>query len=280
MAVQLAQAYNVPIISADSRQFYQELNIGVARPSEQELAAAKHYFIADRSVSKPLNAGSYELEAIPLIEKLFETYDKLIVVGGSGLYLQAITEGFDDLPASTDEVKARVQAELDEKGVQGLIQTLEKLDPEYLAKADLNNHRRLSRALEVCYTSGKPFSSLWGLKKASRNFASQFCVVNPPREVLYNRINARVDIMLEQGLIKEVEGLGDYRTLQALQTVGYREVFAYLDGECSFELMADKIKQNTRNFAKRQVTWFRAVENAIWVGPDDVDVLLNKLNND
>lgn len=274
-AIRLAQHYGTVIVSADSRQFYREMSIGTAKPDVEELAAAKHYFIDSHSITENFTAGDYEKEALALLDELFKQHDKVILVGGSGLFIRAVCEGFDELPDADPVIRERLNQELTEKGIYFLQEKLKNADPEYYQQVDLNNPQRIIRALQVSESTGKPFSSF---RKASINKRPfnivKFCI-NLPREVLYDRINRRVDAMVKQGLVEEVRSLLPYRHMNALNTVGYSELFDYFDGKTDLDTAINLIKQNTRNFAKRQLTWFRKDKQMHWVAPDNLNEITN-----
>lgn len=271
-AIGLAQHFGTVVVSADSRQFFREMSIGTAKPSAEELAAAKHYFIDSHSITESFSVGDYEKQALALLDELFKTHDTVILAGGSGLYIKAVCEGFDDLPTAPPQIREGLNNELNEHGIQHLQEKLKTADPDYYHKVDLNNPQRLIRALEVFETTGKPFSSYRVAAVNKRAFKSIKLVLNMPRETLYDRINRRVDMMVQQGLIDEARALLPYRHLNALNTVGYSELFDYFDGKTDLETAIALIKQNTRRFAKRQLTWFKRDEDAVWIhaGGDDV----------
>lgn len=273
IAIKLAQQLKTEIISADSRQFYREMIIGTAKPTDEELAAAKHHFINSHSVTESFNVGDFEKQSLQLLDELFKTHDKVIMAGGSGLFIQAVTKGFDDLPVANTAIREKLKLELAEKGIQFLQDQLKNTDPDYYNQVDLNNPQRLIRALEVFETTGKPFSSY---RKAVTNKRSFDCIkigLDLPREVLYQRINQRVDDMIAQGLVEEVRSLLPYRHLNALNTVGYSELFGYFDGKNDLNTAIELVKQNTRRFAKRQLTWFRKDKEIKWLMADDVELI-------
>jgi len=267
-AIKLARQLNTEIISADSRQFYREMSIGTAKPDAGELAQAKHHFIGSHSITDAFTVGDFEKEALRLLDELFEMHDQVIMVGGSGLFIQATTQGFDDLPTADSEIRDKLNRELAEKGIPDLQEKLKDVDPVYYGQVDLNNPQRLVRALEVYEATGRPFSSYRKAALNIRPFESIKIVLNLPREQLYERINRRVDLMVEQGLIEEVRSLIPYRHMNALKTVGYSELFDYFDGTTDLETAIDLIKQNTRRFAKRQLTWFRKDKDMKWMEAD------------
>lgn len=273
LAINLAQYYQTEIISADSRQFYREMEIGTAKPSPDELNVAKHHFINSHSISEIFNVGDYEREAIELIALLFKDHDILILVGGSGLYINAIVNGFDNIPSSSTMVRDKYNRLLIQEGISVLQDKLKNIDPEFYNEVDLNNPQRLIRALEVFETSGKPFSEYRTKVKKERNFNIIKIGLSSDRQKLYENINHRVDMMINFGLINEVEGLRSFRHLNPLNTVGYSELFEYFDGIYTIEEAIGKIKQNTRRFAKRQLTWFNKYEDIKWFQPDNPGII-------
>ena len=271
LAVKLAQHYNAPVISTDSRQVFRNMAIGTAQPTAEELAAAKHYFIADREVEDDFNCGKYEVEALALLERLFAENRYVVAVGGSGLYIQALCEGMDSLPEADDALRAELKARLASEGLEVLADELRRLDPKYAEEVDIQNPARVMRALEVCITTGHPYSEQRVGKVAERPFNIVKVGTDMSRDVLYERINRRVDMMVEQGLVAEAMAMYPKRHLNALQTVGYRELFEHFDGNCSLEEAIELIKRNSRRYAKRQLTWFRRDESTGWYSPDDIE---------
>ncbi len=264
-AIKLAQEYNTEIISTDSRQFYRELQIGTAAPTEEELNAAPHHFIGNLSIHNYYNVSIYEKEAIKKIEELFKTHDTVIAVGGSGLYIDALCYGIDNLPDAEPKLRQEIKDKFAKYGIEYLQDEVRRLDPDYFAKADIYNHKRLQRALEVCIQTGKTYSSQRTEKKIKRNFKIEKIVMNMPREILYDRINKRVDIMVKDGLIEEVKGLIPNKNLNALNTVGYKELFQYFDNKISLEQAITDIKTHSRRYAKRQLTWFKRYDDFTWI---------------
>ncbi|GLB49729.1 tRNA (adenosine(37)-N6)-dimethylallyltransferase MiaA [Neptunitalea lumnitzerae] len=260
LGIKLANHYHTDILSADSRQFFREMEIGTAVPSKDELAAAKHHFIQHISIQEPYSVGDFERDAIANLNELFTTKDVVIVVGGSGLYVDAVTKGLDYFP----DVDPAIRATLNTKNIEELQQKLLALDPEYYEKVDIANPHRLIRALEICIGTGKPYSSFLNKGKEKRNFEVIYVGLEAERSIIYNRINQRVDIMLENGLLDEVKRLAPYKHLNALQTVGYREFYEYLNGTYDLPTAIEEVKKNTRRFAKRQLTWFRKNEAILW----------------
>ena len=259
-AIKLAQELRTEIVSCDSRQFYHELNIGVARPSLDELAAATHHFIACRSVTKPYNVFDYEHDALNLLDQLFKKYDTVIAVGGSGLYVDALCNGINIMPDPAPGLRERLSDRIANGELDELLADLQRLDPNYYAVVDRRNPIRIQRALEVTITSGRPYSELIGKPLPERPFEIEKRVMRCERDVLRERIYTRVDKMMEQGLLDEVESLKEYRHLNTLNTVGYKELFAYLDGKCDLEQAITNIKNHTWQYAKKQMTWFNRVE--------------------
>jgi tRNA dimethylallyltransferase len=274
LSVALAKHYHCPVLSADSRQFFKEMTIGTAKPTEEEMQGVKHYFIDSHSITEEYNVGKFETEALALLEQLFQKHDKIILTGGSGLYIDAICKGFDELPEADAEIREQISTLYKNEGLPGLQNLLQKLDPDYYSSVDLQNPQRISRALEVCLAAGAPYSTLRKGKSNARNFKTIKIGLNTDREILYNRINARVDIMMEQGLLKEAENLLPYRHLNALQTVGYKELFDFFDKKTDLKTAVELIKQNTRRFAKRQLTWFRRDAEMKWFAPEQGNAII------
>lgn len=270
LSIALAKHFNCDIISCDSRQFYKEMKIGTAVPNADELAAANHHFIQNKSIFETYSVGDFEKEAIAKLDELFLQNNIQIMVGGSGLYVDAVLKGFDDFPDIDNEVRTKLNADFDQFGIDYLQQKLKELDFDYYQKLTtenpqtLQNPQRLKRFVEVCLGTGKPYSSFIGNSKSQRNFTPIIIGLEAERENMYNRINQRVDIMMNEGLLKEAEMLYPNKDLNALQTVGYRELFDFFDGKTSLEFAVEQIKMNTRRFAKRQLTWFKRTENTTW----------------
>lgn len=276
-AIRLAQYLNTEIISVDSRQFFKEMNIGTARPSAEELALVKHHFIGNLSIHKNYNVSDFEQDALALLEQLFKTKDSVVVVGGSGLYLDALAYGIDDLPDASEKVRKELQVLYEEKGILALQEQLQALDPVFYEQVDEQNPKRLLRALEVCLSTGKPYSELRKGQKKARDFEIKWIGLEQEREVLNARINMRVDMMLEAGLLEEVKALYPFKALNALNTVGYKEFFAWMDGEESFDWALAKVKTNSRRYAKRQMTWFRKNADIHWFNVNDIPELSSLL---
>ncbi len=274
LAVQLAEELGCEVISCDSRQFYKEMKIGTAFPKEDELNGIRHHFLGHKSIHELYAAGEFEQDAIAKVTELHNGNDHVIMVGGSGLYAKSVLEGIDDIPRDL-KVRDKWNKIYAEEGIGPLLKQLEKWDKDHFEKIDQHNHQRVIRALEVIEVTGLPYSQQRKGKKAKRNFEMVNFVLDWPREELYDRINRRVDIMMEEGLLKEAEELYPLRHLNALQTVGYKELFSYFDEDLSLEEAVQKIKQNTRNYAKRQLTWFRREENMNWVKmPEDASSMI------
>tara|TARA_R100001369_G_scaffold90286_1_gene129063 strand:+ start:302 stop:1213 length:912 start_codon:yes stop_codon:yes gene_type:complete len=265
LAIAIAKHYNTEIISADSRQFYKEMSIGTAVPSTEELTSVPHHFIQHKSIFEEYTVGDFEREAIEKLAILFEDNDIVVMVGGSGLYVDAIKDGLDNFPPIDPEIRETLNQTLKTEGILSLQERLKILDMDYYRQVDLNNPHRLIRALEVCIGSGLPYTSFLKQKKSERNFNTITIAINAEREIIYDRINQRVDIMMEQGLLEEALSLKEQQSLNALQTVGYRELFNYFKGEFDLDTAIAEIKKNTRRFAKRQLTWLRKKEDIIWV---------------
>jgi len=270
LSIALAQHFGCDIISCDSRQFFKEMKIGTAVPNEEELASAPHHFIQNKSIFESYSVGDFEQEALAKLDELFPKNNIQIMVGGSGLYVDAVLRGFDDFPDIDDSVRTEINAKYDDLGIEFLQEQLQNLDSEYYQKLQtenpqtLQNPQRMKRFVEVCIGSGKPYSSFIGKRKNVRNFTPIIIGLEADRDIMYDRINQRVDIMLNEGLLEEAKSLYPNKHLNALQTVGYRELFDYFDGKTTLNLAIEQIKMNTRRFAKRQITWFKRTENVSW----------------
>lgn len=274
LAIEIAKQFSTEIISADSRQFFKEMEIGTAKPSAEELAAAPHHFINSHSVNTLFSTGDFEIQALKLMDELFKKHDLLVMVGGSGLYIDAVCKGLDDLPATDINIREQLNEQLATEGIEAIKDQLSRDDPEYYAKVDQSNPQRMIRGLEFFLSTGMKLSSFLTNSKKTRPFNIIKIGLNTDRAILYNRINLRVDLMMDAGLLDEVKALKDYRSYNALNTVGYSELFAYLDGEIDLEQAVDKIKQNTRRFAKRQLTWFRRDDHTTWFEPNRTDEVI------
>jgi tRNA dimethylallyltransferase len=264
LSIKLANHFNSDIISCDSRQFYKEMTIGTAVPETEELQAANHHFIQNRSIFDDYNVGSFERDALKKLDKLFEENPTQIMVGGSGLYVDAVLKGLDYFPEVDPKIRVKLTKELEEKGIEPLQEKLKELDIETYNTIAIDNPHRIMRALEICIGSNTPYSTFKNKPKAPRNFNSIKIGLNADREIIYNRINKRVDIMIANGLLKEAKELYPNKKLNALQTVGYRELFSFFDGDFTMDFAISEIKKNTRRFAKRQGTWFRKDQDTLW----------------
>jgi tRNA dimethylallyltransferase len=278
LSIEVARMLGTSVISCDSRQIYRELSIGVASPSPEQLAAVKHYFIATRSVDEHYSAGQYELDALPIIESEIAANGCAVMVGGSMLYIDAVCRGIDDIPTIDEELRRSVRRIYDEQGIEEVRRRLRLLDPQHYAEVDLRNVKRMLHALEVCYQTGQPFSKLrtGGVKR--RSFEIVKIGLDCPREVLYDNIGRRVLKMIQQGLEREVRSVSDKRHLNALNTVGYKEMFAYLDGEYDLDRAIELIQRNTRHYAKKQLSWFKRYGDVQWFSPYDRQRILDMLS--
>ena len=274
LAVEIAKHFGAPIISTDSRQMYRGMAIGTAQPRKEELTAVKHYFIADREPEDDFNCGRYEVEALALLDRLFAENKYVVAVGGSGLYIQALCSGMDSLPEADEELRNTLKTRLENEGLESLFAELQRLDPTYAEIVDRCNPARVMRALEVCISSGRPYSEQRSGTVVERPFNIIKIATDMPRDILYDRINRRVDMMVEEGLLAEAESMYPKRHLNALQTVGYREVFDYFDGKCSLEEAIELVKRNSRRYAKRQMTWFRRDSEFRWFAPSDLSEII------
>ena len=264
-SIDLALDCHSPVISCDSRQLFREMRIGTARPSDEQLARVKHYFIASHSITETYTAGRYEVEALALLEELFKTHDTLVMTGGSGLYIDALCNGLDDFPDADPALRASLTERLEKEGLASLRHELRRLDPDTAARIDPANRQRIIRALEVCIATGRPYSEFRSGRRKERPFTIRKIGLTRPREDLYARIDARVDVMMEQGLEEEALRLLPYRNLSALNTVGYREMFRYFDGEYPLEEAVRLIKRNTRHYAKKQLTYWARDPEIDWL---------------
>ncbi len=277
LSIDLAQHFAAPIISTDSRQFYRGLPIGTAQPTAEELAAAEHHLIACRQINDEFNCGAYEKQALECLEELFTKRDIVIAVGGSGLYIKALCEGLDQLPEVSDELRTELRERLSTDGMEPLLNELQSLDPIFYEQVDRQNPSRILRALEISKASGVPYSSLRSGAKQPRDFEIIKVGIDMPRDELYERINRRVDAMISQGLEAEARAVYPHRALNALQTVGYRELFDYFDGQITREEAIELIKRNSRRYAKRQMTWFRRDQQITWFPSPNADAVINHL---
>ena len=269
-SIKLAKVLGTVIISADSRQFYKEMSIGTAAPTPEELLQVKHYFIHNISIEDKYDVADYEREVLTLLDELFKTHDQVVLTGGSGLFIDAVCNGIDEMPDVQPEIRNKVEKLLQEGGINALSKEVQRLDPEYFAIVDQQNPRRLQRALEICYQTGKTFTSFRQGNTAKRNFDIVKYALLWDRQALIERIDKRVDMMMEQGLLEEAKALYPMRELNALNTVGYKELFAYFDGHCTLAEAVEQIKIHTRQYAKRQMTWLRRDAGYQWITPEEM----------
>ena len=279
LSIRLAEHFAAPILSTDSRQFYRGLAIGTAQPTTEELSRAEHHFIADREITDEVNCGRYEVMALERLETLFQQHDTIIAVGGSGLYVRALCEGMDDLPEADEALRETLTRRLKTEGLAVLCEELARLDPAYHAEVDRSNPARVMRALEVCLQTGVPYSTLRTGTRHKRPFQIIKIGIDLPREVLYGRIDRRVELMIEEGLEQEARKVYPHRALNALQTVGYKELFTYFDGDCTREEAIALIQRNSRRYAKRQLTWFRRDEEVVWFSPDEDEKMIRHIES-
>ena len=273
LTIELARHYHTPVINADSRQIYRELRIGTAAPSEEQLQQAKHYFVGNKSIHDYYNASMYEQDVLQVLKG--EPSDTNILSGGSMMYIDAVCNGIDDIPTVREDIREEMKRRYEEEGLEALCEDLRRLDPEHYAIVDRQNYRRVIHALEICYQTGRTYTSFRTQSKKERPFRIVKIGLNRDRDELYNRINARVDAMMEQGLLHEAESLYDQRQLNALNTVGYKEMFDYIDGRWSLDEAVERMKGNTRRYARKQLTWFKRDEEVRWFHPDQIDEILN-----
>jgi tRNA dimethylallyltransferase len=278
-AIEIAKKFAAEVISADSRQFYKELKIGVASPSEDELTMVKHHFVGHLSISDYYNVSRFEQDVLSFLEKYFKKNQFAVMVGGSGLYIDAVCKGIDELPDADDQIRENLKTTYNEQGLDPLKEQLKELDPEYYKIVDLNNPNRILRALEVCIQTGKPYSSLRLHHPKPRDFNIIKVGLDRPREELFQIIENRVDRMIESGLVEEVEGLLEFKYLNALNTVGYKEIFSFFDETWTLEKAIEKIKTNTRRYSKRQLTWFKKDEEIEWFHPDETGKMIEYIQN-
>lgn len=283
LAIDLAKHFSTEIVSCDSRQFFKEMIIGTASPSAEELSEATHHFIGNLSVEEYYSIGQYEEDALKKLNELFEKYDTVILVGGSMMYEKAVIEGLNDLPEANEENQNKLQGILDNDGIEKLQEMLKELDPDYFSVVDFHNHRRLLRAIDVIWQTDKKYSELIAISQDSRDFKTIRIGIEAPREELYDRINRRVDIMMEKGLLDEAKGLEKFKHLTALNTVGYSELFKYFDEEWDLEFAVSEIKKNSRRYAKRQLTWYRKADDIHYLqlgySQEDFDGLIEYINS-
>lgn len=279
VGIRLAQHFQTAVLSADSRQFYREMTIGTAKPSDQELAMVPHYFINSHQITDDYSAGDFERDALSLLAELFLHQDVVVLVGGSGLFVRALCYGLDDLPKPLPGVRDRLNDLYNQRGLEHLQALLKQADPIYFDEMDNQNPQRVMRALEVYESTGMPFSHFRRGRAVERPFNVLTLGLDTDRDVLYQRINSRVDAMVAAGLLKEVESLLPYRHKPPLLTVGYAELFDYLDGKCTLVQAVERIKQNTRRYAKRQLTWFRKDKTTVWFAPEDIGEMITYVSS-
>ena len=280
LSIKLANHFKAEIISADSRQFFKEMSIGTAAPTLSELSAARHHFIHHKSVKEDYNVGEFERDAIEKLNHLFAENDVVIMVGGSGLYVDAVVNGLDDFPTIDPNIRESLNLQIETKGLEHLQNQLKELDPISFQNITIDNPHRVIRALEISIGTGKPYSSFLNQNKSNRNFNTISIGLDADRQTIYNRINLRVDKMVKEGLLEEVKALLPLRHLNALNTVGYKELFHYLNGECTLEFAVSEIKKNSRRFAKRQLTWFRKNKNILWFDfESDIKNIIKAIEN-
>ncbi|MFY0631651.1 MAG: tRNA (adenosine(37)-N6)-dimethylallyltransferase MiaA [Flavobacteriaceae bacterium] len=279
LSILLAKHFNTEILSCDSRQFYKEMTIGTAVPNLEELNAVPHHFIQNRSIFEDYNVGAFERDALSTLETLFQKHDVVIMVGGSGLYVDAVLKGLDEFPKVDPGIRKELTLRIEKEGLAPLQEQLKMLDIETYNNIAIDNPQRLTRALEICIGTGLTYASFKNKPKKERPFSSIKVGLNADREIIYNRINQRVDLMMHEGLEAEAKKLYEHRNLNSLQTVGYRELFSYFDGDFTKEFAVSEIKKNTRRFAKRQLTWFRKDAEIIWFDfQTDIQTIINILH--
>ncbi len=279
VAIEVASHFNTEIISADSRQYYKEIPIGTASPDAKELAQVKHHFVGQLSIFDDYNVSRFEKEVLALLQQKFQHNPVMVMAGGSGMYIDAVCNGIDDLPDPDEQIRSALNQTLSEKGIEALQQQLKILDPPYFHEVDLQNPKRLMRAIEVCLQTGKRYSDLRKNKRAHRDFNILKIGLTLPREVLYNRVNQRTDAMMANGWLEEARTVYPYKHLNSLNTVGYKELFNYISGEWSLETAIEKIKTNTRRYAKRQLTWFKRDADIEWFQPDNIQRIIQYIEN-
>jgi len=271
ISLSLAEHFGCPIVSSDSRQFYKELQIGTAAPTADQLKRVKHYFIGTHSIHDEYNAGQYESDVITLLDELFKQHNVVMLVGGSMMYIDAVCNGMDDIPNVDAETRAFWMKQLDELGLEFIQNELKRLDPIHYEQVDLQNSKRILHALEICSMTGEPYSSFRTGQRKERNFNILKIGLNRPRPELYDRINLRVDEMLEEGLLKEAEEFYPFRHMNTLNTVGYKEIYEYMNGNWTLDFAINMIKQDSRRYAKRQLTWFNRDKEILWFHPDELE---------
>jgi tRNA dimethylallyltransferase len=279
LSIKLAQHFKTEILSADSRQFYKEMSIGTAAPTADELNAVKHHFIHHKSIQENYNVGSFEKDALKTLNNLFKSHNIVVMVGGSGLYLDAITKGLDDFPEVESTIRKQLNDDLKIKGISYLQEKLKSLDQKSYNTIAIDNPHRVIRALEICIGIDKPYSSFINKPKVKRPFKNVSIGLTAERDIIYNRINQRVDMMIQDGLLEEAKDLYQFKSLNALNTVGYKELFHFFDGSWTLDFAISEIKKNTRRFAKRQLTWFRKDQNVLWFNYESsLEEIISEIN--
>lgn len=279
LTIEIAKHYGIPIINADSRQIYQELKIGTASPTAEQMQQVKHYFVGTKSITDYYNASMYEQEVVQLLEKLFVDSPVQLLSGGSMMYIDAVCNGIDDIPTVRDDIRNEMKRRYQEEGLDALCEDLRRLDPEHYEVVDRQNHRRVIHALEICYQTGKTYTSFRTQKRKERPFQIVKIGLTRDRQELYDRINQRVDTMMSEGLLDEVRSVAAYRSTNALNTVGYKELFDYIDGRWPLEEAVERIKGNTRRYARKQLTWYKRDEQVTWFHPDQQDKILKFISH-
>ena len=279
VCLQVARQFDIPIINADSRQLFRELKIGTAAPTEEQMAQVKHYFVGSLSIGDYYSASMYEQNVLQLLDTVFQDSDYALLSGGSMMYIDAVCNGIDDIPTVDDKTRDTLKRRLEEEGLEPLVEELHRLDPEHWAIVDRQNPRRVAHALEICLMTGKTYTSFRKAEKKERPFQIIKIGLNRDREELYHRINVRVDQMMAQGLLNEVRAMSEYRNVNALNTVGYKELFNYLDGLWTLDEAVERIKGNTRRYARKQLTWFKRDLQMRWFHPDDIQNMLTYISS-
>ena len=280
VSLDIAKHFGIPVINADSRQIFKELKIGTARPTEEEMQEVKHYFVGTLGIEDYYSASLYEQQVLELLEKEFQSHEYALLSGGSMMYIDAVCDGIDDIPTIDDNTRALMKQRLKDEGLEALVEELKRLDPEYYEIVDRQNPRRVVHALEICVMTGQTYTSFRKRSKKERPFRIIKIGLDRPREELYNRINASVDQMMSDGLLDEVKALYPKKDMNALNTVGYKELFDYLDGRWSLEEAVERIKGNTRRYARKQLTWYKKDEQIRWFHPDDKQAIINYISKD
>ncbi len=278
VAVRLAQALSCPVLNCDSRQIYRGMDIGTAAPTADEMSGVPHYFVRMLELGQPYSAAQYEEDALALVASLASTHHHAVLSGGSMMYVDAVCQGIDDIPTVDDQVRARLKARYDQQGLEPLLEELQRLDPEYYDVVDHKNYKRVIHALEICHTSGQTYSSFRVRERKERPFRIVKVGLRRERAELFARINARVDQMMEQGFLQEARSLYPHRDLNALNTIGYKEMFKVLSGEWELPMAVERMKKNTRVYAKKQMTWYQRDEDITWFHPDDVEAILEYIS--